>query len=298
MELWGDNCVQTALYDNYRNEVQYKHLSDRMGKLGFQRNLEQCRQRAKDLRRGFKEIQDGRLHSNRARQTLPFFSLLDRFLMVSRGLVIPKVCANRAKQKGRKSRREELPGEHPFALRLRPDGWDSHRLPLPGQDRHARVPGLPGHRLQAPKQEHCGQTAGSPSYKVQLPKGDPGAQPRGAPSFQLPRQDETLLPFVAQLSGFPLQDPEASAVASHLQQPEMGPAPLNGLSGLWQEMASLAPEGPTSTTALGSAQSKSGLQPLHCPGLGRGGTSSAQAALGREGGGRASCCAPLGWRTL
>ncbi|XP_015276457.1 PREDICTED: uncharacterized protein LOC107118608 [Gekko japonicus] len=246
VELWGEDRVQTALYDNYRNEVQYKRLADRMGKMGFRRNLEQCRQRAKDLRRGFKEIQDGHLHSNRARQTMPFFSLLERFLVVSRGLVVPKVCANRARQKGRRSRsrREERPGEPPFPLTLAPDGSDWHRLPLPDRD-----------RPQVPDREPCGP----PAYRGQLTKQDPAAHPRGVPGYRPPRQDGSSLPCAAGLSGFPLrlQDQEASAVPSRLQQQEMALAPVNGLSAassLWQEMASLPPEHPTSTLAQGGTQ--------------------------------------------
>ncbi|XP_054847738.1 uncharacterized protein LOC129337812 isoform X2 [Eublepharis macularius] len=262
VELWGDDCVQTALYDNYRNEVQYKRLSDKMGKLGFHRNLEQCRQRAKDLRRGFKEIKDGNLHSNRARQTMPFFSLLDRFLMISRGLVVPKVCANRAKQKGRKSRhrREEMPGKPRFMPMLSLDGSDLHQLPLPDQERCVQTVGLPDYRLQRPHQGQYSQAASTPGFKGHLSKQDPTAPVRGVPSYQLPRQEEsTSHPRAVGLPGFPLrlQGHDPSAVPRHLQQQEMVLAPFNGLSAassFWQEITSLAPEHPSSTAAQGSTQ--------------------------------------------
>ncbi|XP_048366488.1 uncharacterized protein LOC125440671 [Sphaerodactylus townsendi] len=257
VELWGDDHVQTALYDNYRNEVQYKRLSDNLGKLGFQRNLEQCRQRAKDLRRGFKEIQDGHLHSNRARQTMPFFALLDRFLTTSRGLVIPKVCASRARQKGRKgrSRREQLPGEPPFVLMLPSRSSDFHQLPLPDQERYIRTLGLHGCQGPGPGQEHYSQAGSAPDCKGPLPKPDPVAAPvRVAPSSQLPRKSESSLPWAVGLPDFPLPlpDPDASAVSSCLQHQEMLLAPINGLSAassLWQELASMAPECPASTAA-------------------------------------------------
>ncbi|XP_053116340.1 uncharacterized protein LOC128329348 [Hemicordylus capensis] len=249
VELWGDDRVQTALYDNYRNEVQYKRLSDKMRKMGFQRNLEQCRQRAKDLRRGFKEIKDGNLHSNRARQTLPFFSLLDRFLLMSRGLVIPKVCVNRAKQKGRKSRgrREEPPaGQQPFLLVLPAEGPDSPQLHLPDQDPYIQVLGLSDFPLQLPEQEPAAHAAGAAGS--QLRDGNPACHVAALPDFSLR-----------------LPDPEVSMVMEACQVAGRGQrqdvvrrAPINGLSAassLWPELSPAAPaESPSGTTAQGNAQ--------------------------------------------
>ncbi|XP_066484644.1 uncharacterized protein [Tiliqua scincoides] len=260
VELWGDDHVQTALYDNYRNEVQYKRLSERMGKMGFHRNLEQCRQRAKDLRRGFKEIKDGHLHSNRARQTMPFFSLLDRFLLMSRGLVIPKVCINRAKQRGRKnrSRREEPLSEQPFLLVPPPECHNLHQLHLPVQDPCARALGLLKPQLQRNDRSHYRQGPSLADY--QLPGPDPAAQLLGG--FQLQGHKENPATQAMGLPDFSLQlpDQDASLVteSNHSQHQDMVLTPINGLlaaSNLWSEISSAVPfECPTTTTAQGNAQ--------------------------------------------
>lgn len=261
VELWGDDRVQIALYDNYRNEVQYKRLSDKMRKMGFHRHLEQCRQRAKDLRRGFKEIKDGNLHSNRARQTMPFFSLLDRFLMMSRGLVIPKVCVNRAKQKGRKSRgrRQEAQGERPFMLMLPSEGPDSHPLHFPDHDAYVHTLELPDYQLQRRGEVSLGQDVGLPDYE--LPGQDPSAHGMGAASYQLVRQGETPRSHARALPDFPLQlqDSEASLgmsscrVSSHSPHRDMVLSHINGLSdagGLWPEISSAtAAERPSSAAS-------------------------------------------------
>ncbi|XP_061441727.1 uncharacterized protein LOC133364856 isoform X2 [Rhineura floridana] len=264
VELWGDDRVQTALYDNYRNEVQYKRLADKMGKMGFHRNLEQCRQRAKDLRRGFKEIKDGNLHSNRARQTMPFFSLLDRFLLMSRGLVIPKVCINRAKQKGRKdrSRREEPHGEQPFMLLLPPERPDSHELHLPDQDPYVHALALPDHQRQRRHSGHYRQGAGLPDYQLQPPDQNLPAHAMEVPGYQ----EESPPTHPLGLADFPLRLPDQDAslvmescrLSSHRQRQDIVLTPINGLSAasnLWPEISTISPsERLTGVAAQGNAQ--------------------------------------------
>ncbi|XP_042328395.1 uncharacterized protein LOC121933133 [Sceloporus undulatus] len=269
VELWGDDRVQTALYDNYRNEVQYKRLSDKMRKMGFHRNLEQCRQRAKDLRRGFKEIKDGNLHSNRARQTMPFFALLDRFLMMSRGLVIPKACVNRAKQKGRKSRgrREESPAQQPFMLPLPPKGIGLHQLRCPDGRPYMDALGLPSYPMQKHIQNHHSQAVGLPDYQLQLPDLDSSIHEMEIPGYQLQRQDEDPPTHHALgMADFPLrlQDQDSSLsvescqVPSHSQHQDIALTPINGLtasSNLWMEITGATPaERFTNAAAQGSLQ--------------------------------------------
>ncbi|XP_034986033.2 uncharacterized protein LOC118092265 isoform X2 [Zootoca vivipara] len=263
VELWGDDRVQTALFDNYRNEVQYKRLSDKMRKMGFHRNLEQCRQRAKDLRRGFKEIQDGNLHSNRARQTMPFFALLDRFLLMSRGLVVPKVCVNRTKQRGRKGRgrREEPQGQAPFLLAQHPNLQD---LALQEQDPYLHALALPGFHLQSHFTSQYRQGASLPGYQLPPPDQDPPGNAVGLPGGPLEGQDKDSPAL--RLADFSLrpQDPDASLAmescraAARSQSQDMVLSPINGLSAtssLWSEIASMTTmENPTGVAAPGSAQ--------------------------------------------
>ncbi|XP_072858744.2 uncharacterized protein LOC110082590 isoform X5 [Pogona vitticeps] len=260
VELWGDDCVQTALYDNYRNEVQYKRLSDKMRKMGFHRNLEQCRQRAKDLRRGFKEIKDGNLHSNRARQTMPFFALLDRFLMMSRGLVIPKVCVNRAKQKGRKGRGRGAE-EPSLAFMLPPETLGSRQLPLPGQDSYARVLGLADYPLQRRNKHGYSQDVDLSDYPLQLPDPDPLAHVMEIPSYPLRGQNERPSSHATGPTDFPLQlqekdtslGVESGWVPGHSRPPQMLLPPINGLStavsNLWAQIATMPTGRPANTAA-------------------------------------------------
>ncbi|CAI5789474.1 protein ANTAGONIST OF LIKE HETEROCHROMATIN PROTEIN 1-like [Podarcis lilfordi] len=267
VELWGDDRVQTALFDNYRNEVQYKRLSDKMRKMGFHRNLEQCRQRAKDLRRGFKEIQDGNLHSNRARQTMPFFALLDRFLLMSRGLVVPKVCVNRTKQRGRKGRgRREEPqgGEAPFLLALPAQHPNLRDRMLQEQDPYLHALALPDFHLQSRFTSQYRQGAGLPDYQLPTPDQDPPANAVGLPGCPLEGQDEDSPTL--RLADFSLrpQDPDASLAvescraAARSQSRDLVLSPINGLSAtssLWSEIASMTPtENPAGVAAPGSAQ--------------------------------------------
>ncbi|XP_077772708.1 uncharacterized protein LOC114607153 isoform X7 [Podarcis muralis] len=267
VELWGDDRVQTALFDNYRNEVQYKRLSDKMRKMGFHRNLEQCRQRAKDLRRGFKEIQDGNLHSNRARQTMPFFALLDRFLLMSRGLVVPKVCVNRTKQRGRKGRgRREEPqgGEAPFLLALPAQHPNLRDLTLQEQDPYLHALALPDFHLQSRFTSQYRQGAGLPGYQLPPPDQDPPANAVGLPGCPLEGQDEDSPAL--RLADFSLrpQDPDASLAvescraAARSQSQDLVLSPINGLSAtssLWSEIANMTTtENPAGVAAPGSAQ--------------------------------------------
>ncbi|XP_044278455.1 uncharacterized protein LOC123019560 [Varanus komodoensis] len=260
VELWGDDRVQTALYDNYRNEAQYRRLSDKMGKMGFHRNLEQCRQRAKDLRRGFKEINGGDLLSNRARQAMPFFSLLDRFLLMRRGLVVPRVCAGRARQRGWK---EEPPGQPPLALVLPPTGPDLRQQPFPGQEPRVRVAGLPSCRSRRSQRSGSSQGPALPGYR--LPSS---AQAAGGPCFLLEGPDESPhhSPHPLELAdlALPGQDREASpaeepgGAPGHGKHRDVALAPVNGrlvAGNFWTEIPSPVPaQRPAGTAAQGSAQ--------------------------------------------
>ncbi|KAJ7322231.1 hypothetical protein JRQ81_018518 [Phrynocephalus forsythii] len=263
VELWGDDCVQTALYDNYRNEAQYKRLSDKMWKMGFHRNLEQCRQRAKDLRRGFKEIKDGHGHSSRARQTMPFFALLDRFLMLSRGLVIPKVCINRAKQKGRKSR--ECSREEPALAFLRaPESPRSRQLHRPGPDPYAHMLGLTDYQLKRRSRNCYSHEMDLADYPLQLPGPEPLAHGKDLPSCRLRGQNENPSPPALGPVGLPLQLQETGASLATEPgwvpgQPQEVPLPpLSGLSAavssLWAAMTTMPAERPPNKAAQANIQ--------------------------------------------
>ncbi|XP_062993641.1 zinc finger and SCAN domain-containing protein 20-like [Elgaria multicarinata webbii] len=80
LSIWGHARVQKMLQHQYRNEEVYKKIAAQMAALGYDRDWEQCRQRAKDLRRGYKDIKDQNRRSGRGRQVWQYFEELDAIL--------------------------------------------------------------------------------------------------------------------------------------------------------------------------------------------------------------------------
>ncbi|XP_053106996.1 uncharacterized protein LOC128325336 isoform X2 [Hemicordylus capensis] len=91
IEIWGDDQVQASLATNFRNEAQYEWISDRMREYGYDRDMKQCRLRAKELRRGYKAIVCGNNSSVSGQRALPFYDSLNSFLCMHKGLVVSKV---------------------------------------------------------------------------------------------------------------------------------------------------------------------------------------------------------------
>ncbi|XP_020663050.3 zinc finger and SCAN domain-containing protein 20 [Pogona vitticeps] len=78
--IWGQDHIQSLLHHHHRNEEVYKKIAADMAILGYERDWEQCRQRAKDLRRGYREVKDQNLCSRRGRQMWQYFEELDGIL--------------------------------------------------------------------------------------------------------------------------------------------------------------------------------------------------------------------------
>ncbi|XP_066487149.1 zinc finger and SCAN domain-containing protein 20-like [Tiliqua scincoides] len=78
--LWGQDCVQSLLHHQHRNEEVYKKIAADMAILGYERDWEQCRQRAKDLRRGYQEAKGHNRRAGRGRQMWQYFEELDVIL--------------------------------------------------------------------------------------------------------------------------------------------------------------------------------------------------------------------------
>uniref|UniRef100_A0A2D4G3I8 Myb/SANT-like DNA-binding domain-containing protein n=1 Tax=Micrurus corallinus TaxID=54390 RepID=A0A2D4G3I8_MICCO len=91
IEIWGDDQVQASLATNFRNEAQYEWISERMREYGYDRDMKQCRLRAKELRRGYKAIVCGNNSSVSGQRALPFYDSLNSFLCMHKGLVVSKV---------------------------------------------------------------------------------------------------------------------------------------------------------------------------------------------------------------
>lgn len=121
IDIWKAEDVQIALGQQYRNMKLFAWIADRLRERGFERDAEQCRSRAKDLKRGYKEIKCGNLHSGRAPKTAPYFKLLEQFLCLRKGIVCGKVCGAGVVERLDK-RRKRLPLNPMAATRIAREG--------------------------------------------------------------------------------------------------------------------------------------------------------------------------------
>ncbi|KAJ6652573.1 hypothetical protein lerEdw1_011395, partial [Lerista edwardsae] len=117
IDIWKAEDVQIALGQQYRNMKLFAWIADRLRERGFERDAEQCRSRAKDLKRGYKEIKCGNLHSGRAPKTAPYFKLLEQFLCLRKGIVCGQVCGAGVVERLDK-RRKRLPLNPMAATRI------------------------------------------------------------------------------------------------------------------------------------------------------------------------------------
>ncbi|KAM3847823.1 uncharacterized protein M6D78_004529 isoform 1-T2 [Vipera latastei] len=90
IEIWGDTSVQRALFSNYRTVSQFQWISSQMKARGYNRNWLQCREKAKHLRKSYKDCLGGHSHWGPGRRTWPFFNQLNQFLRVEQDLVVPR----------------------------------------------------------------------------------------------------------------------------------------------------------------------------------------------------------------
>nr|XP_060615271.1 uncharacterized protein LOC132765106 isoform X1 [Anolis sagrei ordinatus] len=106
IQVWGDDAVQGALASNYRTVAQFQWIADEMRARGYNRDWEQCRERAKVLRRGFKEIVDGNSNAGHGRRVWPYFEELNRFLCIKQNLVVPRLSGSNPRPPVDRRRRE------------------------------------------------------------------------------------------------------------------------------------------------------------------------------------------------
>nr|XP_020665754.1 zinc finger and SCAN domain-containing protein 20-like isoform X2 [Pogona vitticeps] len=106
IQVWGDDAVQSALASNYRTVAQFQWIADEMRARGYNRDWEQCRERAKVLRRGFKEIVDGNSNAGHGRRVWPYYEELNRFLCIKQNLVVPRLSGSNARPPVDRRRRE------------------------------------------------------------------------------------------------------------------------------------------------------------------------------------------------
>ncbi|XP_053146067.1 uncharacterized protein LOC128342603 [Hemicordylus capensis] len=157
IDIWKAEDVQIALGQQYRNMKLFAWIADRLRESGFERDAEQCRSRAKDLKRGYKEIKCGNLHSGRAPKTAPYFKLLEQFLCLRKGIVCGKVCGAGVVERLDK-RRKRLPLNPMAATRIAREAIHSAPevcapepqsvTPIPQALPPKELPGTPSEQVQ------------------------------------------------------------------------------------------------------------------------------------------------------
>ncbi|KAJ7313833.1 hypothetical protein JRQ81_005574 [Phrynocephalus forsythii] len=77
LSIWGHEHLQKMLQHQSQDEEVYKKIAGQMVALGYDRDWEQCRQRAKELCRGYKDVRDQNWHTECGRQMWQYFEDLD-----------------------------------------------------------------------------------------------------------------------------------------------------------------------------------------------------------------------------
>ncbi|KAM9120110.1 uncharacterized protein ACDP82_016243 isoform 1-T2 [Pangshura tecta] len=78
--LWGEEAVQAQLQSSRRNAEVYEKISQGMVEKGYQRDLLQCRVKAKELRLAYQKAKEANGRSGAALQTCPFYRELHAIL--------------------------------------------------------------------------------------------------------------------------------------------------------------------------------------------------------------------------
>jgi hypothetical protein len=63
LAIWGDESIQRKLRGKVRNTVPYKAIAEDLGRQGFHRDFNQCREKIKALKKRYKEVVDAQRRS-------------------------------------------------------------------------------------------------------------------------------------------------------------------------------------------------------------------------------------------
>ena len=80
LSLWGAEAVQSQLDGVVRNRTIYERLSKEMCDLGYERTLQQCRTKVKNMVARYRRAKDVNRCSGRGRESCPFYDQLDAIL--------------------------------------------------------------------------------------------------------------------------------------------------------------------------------------------------------------------------
>ena len=80
IEIWGDNRIQAQLEWAHRNRNVYMKIAREMSEAGYQRTLEQCKDKIKKLKGEYKKLKDKCGKTGEGRRYWDYFEAMDSIL--------------------------------------------------------------------------------------------------------------------------------------------------------------------------------------------------------------------------
>ena len=81
IDLWADDKVQEELAGCHRNRDIYQRIAIKLQEAGYDRTLEQCREKIKKLRKEYRKIKDKNKETGQGREeTWTYFEVMDAVL--------------------------------------------------------------------------------------------------------------------------------------------------------------------------------------------------------------------------
>jgi len=80
IEIWGDDRIQAQLEGAHRNRNVYMKIAREMSEAGYQRTLEQCRDKIKKLKGEYKKLKDKCGKTGEGRRNWDYFEAMDSIL--------------------------------------------------------------------------------------------------------------------------------------------------------------------------------------------------------------------------
>jgi len=80
IDIWGDDRIQAQLEGAHRNRNVYMKIAREMSEAGYQRTLEQCRDKIKKLKGEYKKLKDKCGKTGEGRRNWDYFEAMDSIL--------------------------------------------------------------------------------------------------------------------------------------------------------------------------------------------------------------------------
>ena len=108
IEIWGDDRIQAQLEGAHRNRNVYLKIARQMSEAGYQRTLEQCRDKIKKLKGKYRKVKDKDGKTGEGRNNWDYFEAMDSILGHKPATHPPVVIDTMAEGTGPAEEEEEL----------------------------------------------------------------------------------------------------------------------------------------------------------------------------------------------